>query len=93
MAAQGCSLCKKHFNSGDSLDFSRFDRENWQPGSSYEHKCFAKQTMEETSPAAQQKLCSELGARYSVLQELDLFDCIRYFVVDSMHPVWGRLST
>ena len=38
--------------------------------------------MDETSYTDQQKLCSHLGARYSVLQELDYFDCIRYFVVD-----------
>lgn len=34
------------------------------------------------------KLCSELGARYSVLQELEYFDCIRYFVVDPMHNLY-----
>ena len=88
MAAQGCSRCKKHFNSGDGLDFSGFDRENWQPRNSSEHRRAAKQTLEETSPTAQQKLCSELGARYSVLQELEYFDCIRYFVVDPMHNLY-----
>ena len=88
MAAQGCSRCKKNFNSGDGLDFSGFDRENWQPRNSCEHKCSAKQTLEETSPTAQQKLCSELGARYSVLQELEYFDCIRSFVVDPMHNLY-----
>lgn len=88
MASQGCSRCKKHFNSGDGLDFSGFDRENWQPRNSSEHKHSAKQTLGETSPTAQQKLCSELGARYSVLQELEYFDCIRYFVVDPMHNLY-----
>ena len=73
---------------GDGLDFSGFDRENWQPRNSCEHKCSAKQTLEETSPTAQQKLCSELGARYSVLQELEYFDCIRSFVVDPMHNLY-----
>ena len=88
MAAQRCSRCKKHFNSGNGLDFSGFDRENWLPRKSSEHKHSAKQTLEEASPAAQQKLCSELGARYSVLQELEYFDCIRYFVVDPMHNLY-----
>ena len=72
MAVQCCSRCKKNFYLGDGLDFSGFDR----------------QTLEETSPAAQQKLCSELGARYSVLQELEYFDCIRYFVVGNMHNLY-----
>ena len=70
------------------LDFSGFDRENWKPRNSSEHKRAAKRTLEETSPAAQQRLCSELGARYSVLQELEYFDCIRYFVVDPMHNLY-----
>ena len=88
MASQGCSRCKKHFNSGNGLDFSGFDRENWQPRNSSEHKQSAKRTLQETSPASQQKVCSELGARYSVLQELEYFDCIRYFVVDPMHNLY-----
>ena len=74
--------------SGEGLDFSGFDRENWKPRNSSEHKRAAKRTLEETSPAAQQRLCSELGARYSVLQELEYFDCIRYFVVDPMHNLY-----
>ena len=85
---QGCSCCKKNFKSGEGLDFSGFDRENWKPRNSSEHKRAAKRTLEETSPAAQQRLCSELGARYSVLQELEYFDCIRYFVVDPMHNLY-----
>ena len=80
MAKQGCSRCKKDFPSGGGeLDFSGFDQENWQSRKSSE---------------SQQKLCSQLGARYSVLQELDYFDCIRYFVVDLMHIMYlGQLST
>ena len=74
--------------SGEGLDFSGFDGENWKPRNSLEHKRAAKHTLEETSPAAQQRLCSELGARYSVLQELEYFDCIRYFVVDPMHNLY-----
>lgn len=92
MAAQGCSRCKKHFNSGKGLDFSGFDRENWQPRNSPEHKQSAKRTLQETSPASQQKLCAELGARYSVLQDLEYFDCIRYFVVDPMHNLYLRTA-
>ncbi|XP_068716184.1 uncharacterized protein [Montipora foliosa] len=88
MASQGCSRCKKDFSSGQGLNFSGFDRENWPPRNSSEHKCSAKRTLDESSPAAQQKLCSQLGARYSVLQELEYFDCIRYFVVDPMHNLY-----
>ena len=50
--------------SGEELDFSGFDRQNWNPRNSSEHKNAAKRTLEETSPAAQQRLCSALGARY-----------------------------
>ena len=88
MAAQGCSHCKEHFDSGDGLDLSGFDRENWQPRNSSKQERSAKQTLGETSPTAQQKLCSELGARYSVLQELEYFDGIRYFMVDHMHNLY-----
>ena len=88
MSSQGCSRCKKSFSSVDGLDFSGFDRENWIPRTSNEHKHSAKRTLDETSYTAQQKLCSHLGARYSVLQELDYFDCIRYFVVDPMHNLY-----
>lgn len=88
MSSQGCSRCKKSFSSVDGLDFSGFDRENWIPRTSNEHKHSAKRTLDETSYTAQQKLCSHLGARYSVLQEQDYFDCIRYFVVDLMHNLY-----
>ena len=88
MSSQGCSRCKKSFSSVDGLDFSGFDRENWIPRTSNEHKHSAKRTLDETSYTDQQKLCPHLGARYSVLQELDYFDCIRYFVVDPMHNLY-----
>lgn len=88
MATQGCSRCKKHFNSGDGLHLRGFDRENWELRNSSEHRLAAKQILEETSPTAQQKLCSELGTRYSVLQEREYFDCIRYFVVDPIHKLY-----
>lgn len=88
MATQGCSRCKKHFNSGDGLHLRGFDRENWELRNSSEHRLAAKQIQEETSPTAQQKLCSELGTRYSVLQEHEYFDCIRYFVVDPIHKIY-----
>ena len=83
MASQGCSRCKKNFMSGEGLDFSGFDRENWNPRKSSEHKNAAKRSLEETGPVAQQRLCSEFGARYSVLQELKY-----YFVVDPMHNLY-----
>ena len=38
------------------------------------------------------KDCSELGARYSVLQELEYFDRIRYFAVDPMHNLYPGTS-
>ena len=69
--------------SGEGLDFSGFDRENWNPRKSSEHKNAAKRSLEETGPVAQQRLCSEFGARYSVLQELKY-----YFVVDPMHNLY-----
>ena len=88
MSSQGCSRCKKSFSSVDGLDFSGFDRENWIRRTSNEHKHSAKRTLDETSYTAQQKLCSHLGAWYSVLQEQDYFDCIRYFVVDPTHNLY-----
>ena len=58
------------------------------PRNSSEHKNTAKCILEESNPVSQQRLCSELGARYSVFQELEYFECIRYFVVDPTHNMW-----
>ena len=88
MANQGCSFCKKKFYKNGKLDFSGFDRDHWPPRTSEEHKREAKETLEETSPTAQQNRCSLHGARYSVLHELEYFDCIRFFVVDPMHNLY-----
>ena len=74
--------------SGEGFDFSSFARENWNPRKSSKHKNAAKRSLEKTGAAAQKRLCSELGARYSVLQELEYFDRIRYFAVDPMHNLY-----
>ena len=44
------------------------------PRTSEEHKREAKETLEETSPSAQQNRCLLHGARYSVLHELEYCD-------------------
>ena len=46
MSSQGCSRCKKSFSSVDGLDFSGFDRENWIPRTSNEHKHSTKRTLD-----------------------------------------------
>ena len=71
--------------SGEGFDFSSFARENWNPRKSSKQKNAAKRSLEKIGAAAQKRLCSELGARYSVLQELEYFDRISYFAVDPMH--------
>ena len=88
MANQGCSRCKKEFYKHDHLDFSGFDRNLWTPRSSDEHKKQGRDTLKETSPASQQSKCAQYGARYSVLHELEYFDCIRFFVIDPMHNLY-----
>lgn len=88
MANQGCSRCKRQFSQNGHLDFSGFDRDLWPPRTSDEHKKLARDTLFETSPASMQARCSQHGARYSVLHELEYFDCIRYFVVDPMHNLY-----
>ena len=88
MANQGCSRCKKNFYKNGSLDFSGFDRSEWQKRTSAEHKVLAKESLFEDTPSMQQSVCSKHGARYSVLQDLEYFDCVRYFVVDPMHNLY-----
>ena len=74
--------------SGEGFDFSSFARENWNPRKSSKQKNAAKRSLEKIGVAAQKRLCSELGARYSVLQELEYFDRICYFAVDPMHNLY-----
>ena len=88
MANQGCSRCKKEFFKNGKLDFSGFERDCWPSRTSDEHKRNAKESMNETTPTAQQNRCAINGARFSVLHELEYFDCIRYFVIDPMHNLY-----
>jgi hypothetical protein len=90
MANQGCSKCKKAFYRKDieALDFSGFDRSEWERRTSNEHKMQGKATLQELCPTRQQEICSKHGARYSVLHELEYFDCIKYFVIDPMHNLY-----
>ena len=88
MANQGCSKCRKEFFKQGRLDFSGFNRECWPPRVSNDHKRDAKESLLETTPTAQQNKCAGHGARYSVLHELEYFDCIRFFVIDPMHNLY-----
>jgi len=88
MANQGCSKCKREFCQNGCLNFSGFDRDQWPPRTSAEHKKLARDTLFETTPTSTQAKCSEYGARYSVLHELEYFDCIRFFVIDPMHNLY-----
>lgn len=88
MANQGCSRCKKQFYKDGPLDFSGFDRSEWEKRTSEEHKAMAKESLFEVSPTMCQSVCSKHGARYSVLHDLEYFDCIRYFVIDPMHNLY-----
>ena len=88
MANQGCSKCRKEFFKQGRLDFSGFNRECWPPRVSNDHKRDAKESLLETTPTAQQNKCAVHGARYSVLHELEYFDCIRFFVIDPMHNLY-----
>ena len=88
MANQGCSRCKKEFFKNGKLDFSGFERDCWPSRTSDEHKRNAKESMNETTPTAQQNRCAINGARFSVLHKLECFDCIRYFVIDPMHNLY-----
>ena len=87
-ASRGCSKCQKFFPSGivvNKLDFSGYDRGDWEPRTHDLHCIHAKKYLEASTKSEQKKLVSTNGVRYSALLILPYFDIVRMHVVDPMH--------
>ena len=87
-ASRGCSNCQKIFPSGvveNKLDFSGYERHDWEPRTHGLHLIHAKKYLEASTKSEQTKLVSSNGVRYSALLILPYFDIVRMHVVDPMH--------
>lgn len=87
-AKHGCSKCMKMFPTGvfeNKLDFSGYDRNEWELRQLNEHHLLATQHKHANTKQEKNKLISQYGVRYSVLLRLPYFDIIRMHVIDPMH--------
>ena len=85
----GCSRCWKRFSGGvGSMDFSGFDRENWQIRNGVDHRQKAVSLLSLNTRSKLEKAESETGCRYSVLLQLPYFDAPRMMIVDPMHNLF-----
>lgn len=85
-AKQGCSKCFKTFKSGafsEKMDYSGYEQNTLRNG--FIHKQRANVTLRQVTPLAKKQKEVLLSARYSVLNELDHFDPVRFHVIDPMH--------
>ena len=85
-ACLGCSKCKHRFVSKSwGMDYSGFDRSQWDLRNSTEHKEHARKYLSAQSVSQQDECVSENGVRYSVLLELPYLDIVRNHIIDPMH--------
>ena len=84
-ARLGCNKCLKEFK---DMDFSGFDRDNWQLRSNHSHREQCIKLLKETSKTKLQKAESLYGVRNSVLLALPYFDPITFTVIDPMHNLF-----
>ena len=88
-AAYGCSKCKKKFpGTIGCMDYSGFDRENWEKRSGDLHRRDALRLLQCTSKSALQREEVRIGCRYSVLLKLPYFDAPRMCAIDPMHNLF-----
>lgn len=88
-ARLGCSRCWKEFpGSVGTMDYSGFDRENWQLRSGSEHTRIASKLRKFNTKSDMEKSESKSGCRYSILLKLPYFDPPRMLVVDPMHNLF-----
>ena len=66
---------------GWSMDYSGFDRENWQLRTGTEHTQAALNLLGKNTESSLMKAESESGCRYSVLVKLPYFNAPRMLIV------------
>ena len=86
----GCSKCFKFFpgNVKDSFDFSGFKRDEWPKRDIDSHKQHARKLLRAKTKTEHDLLAKMYGLYYSVLLELNYFECIRFTVIDPMHNLF-----
>lgn len=89
-AKYGCSKCLKCFPSVSSfnINYSGFERDEWQPRDLTTHISIVKQAKNASSQSEQANVEKKIGARYSELLRLPYFDIIRCHLVDPMHNLY-----
>lgn len=89
-ASLACNKCFKKFSVqfGQGTDYSGFDRDNWVPRTSSDHRSHCQQVMNETTKSGIRKMESKYGVRFSVLLSLPYFDPIRFTAIDTMHNLY-----
>lgn len=85
-STMGCSKCLKAFTIKvtEKSDYSGYDRHNWVSRTKEHHTLNSKKYQLANTRAGQVAVAKSTGVRYSVLQELEYFDCVRFHVVDPM---------
>lgn len=85
-ACLGCSKCKyKCEHQSWGMDFSGYDRSEWQMRNSIEHREHASKYLSARTVREQKQYLGKYGVRYSILLELPYFDIVRYHIIDPMH--------
>ena len=88
-ARLGCSRCWKEFSGGvGTMDYSGFDRENWQLRIGSGHTKVASKLKKFRTKSDMEKAKSQNGCRYSILLKLPYFDPVRMLIVDPMHNLF-----
>ncbi len=89
-ASLACNKCLKKFSVtfGCPIDYSGFDRNNWDLRSVVQHREQSKEILKETTKTGMRKAESKYGLRYSVLLNLPYFDPVRFTALDIMHNLY-----
>ncbi|KAG9270975.1 hypothetical protein AMEX_G13841 [Astyanax mexicanus] len=87
MATKGCSKCLKDFlrTSDNKVCYAGFNDESWPSRNHRDHCEYAKKARAAENKAEKERIEALYGARYSSLQELPYFDCVRMHIIDPMH--------
>ena len=84
----GCSKCLKKFKAGsfgEKLDYSGYNRENWQHRNKALHMRHLEEIQRSRTLTEQQDIEKRTGVRYSELVRLPYFDIVRHHCIDVMH--------
>ena len=81
-STMGCSKCLKKFTIKvkEKSDYSGYERQNWISRTKEHHREYSIKYRNATTRTTQIAIAKSTGVRYTVLQELDYFDCVRFHV-------------